>query len=418
MKKSFLLIILIALSQFGLAQKQEYTSFFKSEAQISKYLADNIVNLDPIEGVYDVQHIQKNGSPYVANHTENWTYFIVKDPNSNIFTIYTDSYDYGICKSENVRIEQIGETNTYRIYYRNSSTRAYLENRIRLYAQIDLSKSDAKYYADNPFFSYWITISYDMIKKYPTSSMYTNIAREITDCSGTGFALNNNYIVTNYHVVEDAKSICIQGINGDSMTKFNASVVATDKINDLAILKIEGANITNSDIPYSVKTLTSDAGENIFVLGYPLTSTMGEEVKLTTGVVCSKTGFQGDVSLYQISAPIQPGNSGAPLFDENGNIIGIVSSKHIGAENVGYAIKTSYLKNLIESVLSENILPQTNKIASYKLSDKVKSLKNYVYYITCSKRESNTNDSTNDSSSQPSMPSTSMGNSKIRNKHP
>ena len=72
------------------------------------------------------------------------------------------------------------------------------------------------------------------------------------------------------------------------------------------------------------------------------------------------------------------------MFDSKGNIIGIVSAKHRGAENVGYAIKASYLRNLIESSVTSNILPQTNKISSLNLSDKVKAVKNYVYYITCS----------------------------------
>lgn len=238
------------------------------------------------------------------------------------------------------------------------------------------------------------------VKLYPTSSANVGIGGDSSiggaEWSGTGFALKNNYIVTNYHVIEDAKSIWIQGVNGDFNTKYTASIVASDKFNDLAILKVEGVTVNTSGIPYSVKTSTSEVGEDVFVLGYPLTSTMGEEIKLTTGVVSSKTGFQGDVSLYQISAPIQPGNSGGPLFDGNGNIIGIVSAKHKGAENVGYAIKASYLRNLMESALSENILPQTNKIASYKLSDKVKSIKNYVYYITCSSSNSN-NSSINNS---------------------
>lgn len=206
--------------------------------------------------------------------------------------------------------------------------------------------------------------------------------------SGTGFALKDNYIVTNYHVVGEAKTIYVQGVNGDFTTRYNATVIATDKVNDLAILKVNGVNISNADIPYSIKTSTADVGEDVFVLGYPLTSTMGEELKLTTGVISSKTGFQGDVSIYQISAPIQPGNSGGPLFDGNGNIIGIVSAKHTDAENVSYAIKASYLRNLMESAITENILPQTNNISNYKLSDKVKSVRNFVYYITCSSKSS------------------------------
>ena len=201
--------------------------------------------------------------------------------------------------------------------------------------------------------------------------------------SGTGFALTSNYVVTNYHVVEGARAIYLQGINGDFHNKYQATVIATDKVNDLAILRVEGAYINTSNIPYSVKTTTADVGEEVFVLGFPMTTTMGEELKLTTGVVSSRTGFQGDVSIYQISAPIQPGNSGGPLFDSDGNLIGIVSAKHTEAENVSYAIKASYLRNLMESAMENNILPQTNRIAGYKLSDKVKQIRNYVYFITC-----------------------------------
>ena len=112
---------------------------------------------------------------------------------------------------------------------------------------------------------------------------------------------------------------------------------------------------------------------------------MGDEIKLTTGVISSKTGFQGDVSLYQISAPVQPGNSGGPLFDSKGNLIGIVNSKHTGAESVGYAIKASYLSNLVESSVSSSILPSNNTISSQPLTGKVKAVKNFVFMIECSK---------------------------------
>lgn len=240
------------------------------------------------------------------------------------------------------------------------------------------------------------------LKMYPTSSKNRNQASEKEEWSGTGFALNNGYIVTNYHVIEKAKSISIQGIKGDFLFHYNATIIATDKYNDLALLQISDNRFNGfGTIPYNVKTSVSDVGEEVFVLGYPMTSTMGDEIKLTTGVISSKTGFQGDVSLYQISAPIQPGNSGGPLFDNKGNLIGIVNAKHKGAENVGYAIKTSYLKNLIESSIPTSILPSNNLIAGLPLTGKVKSLKNYVFMITCSNSSSSSTYSVSPSTSTP-----------------
>lgn len=222
------------------------------------------------------------------------------------------------------------------------------------------------------------------LKMYPTSSN-NGISSGTEKWLGTGFALNNGYIATNYHVVENAKSIKVQGIKGNFNIEYNATVISTDKFNDLAIIKINDSRFNGfGTIPYRVKTSTSEVGEDVFVFGYPLTTTMGDEIKLTTGVISSKTGFQGDVSLYQISVPIQPGNSGGPLFDGNGNLIGIVNAKHRGAENVSYAIKASYLNNLVESALSISLLPSNNSVSGVSLSNKVKSLKNFVFMITCS----------------------------------
>lgn len=222
------------------------------------------------------------------------------------------------------------------------------------------------------------------LKMFPTAGT----SNETNSWTGTGFALKDKYVVTNYHVIEKAKNIKLYGIQGDFRKSYNAEIVATDKFYDLAILKIIDYDFKGFGIiPYTVKTTLTDVGEDVFVLGYPLTNTMGDEIKLTTGVVSSKTGFQGDVSQYQISAPIQPGNSGGPLFDSKGNIIGIVSAKHKEAENAGYAVKASYLRNLIDSNDLLNILPQNNEISSIKLSGKVKAVKDYVYYIVCSSED-------------------------------
>ncbi|MCM1311256.1 MAG: serine protease [Bacteroides sp.] len=141
-------------------------------------------------------------------------------------------------------------------------------------------------------------------------------------------------------------------------------------------------------MPYSISFITSEVGEDVYVLGYPMTSTMGDEIKLTDGIISSKTGFQGDVSLYQISAPIQPGNSGGPLFDKKGNVIGIVNAKHSEAENVSYAIKSLCLRNLVESCASINIIPAKNSVSTLPLSEKVKFEKNFVFFIECSSDQS------------------------------
>ena len=205
--------------------------------------------------------------------------------------------------------------------------------------------------------------------------------------SGTGFALADGYIVTNNHVVDKAAQIEIFGINGDFIKGYKAKVIGKDKVSDLALLKIEDSSILSTLItpPYSVNFSMADVGENTFALGYPMIGTMGEEVKLTNGIISSRSGYEGDVTNYQISVPIQPGNSGGPMFNENGEIIGIICAKHTAAENVGYSIKTSYLKNLIESVARISIIPKHNTLEGKELKDQVKEIRNFVYLIKCSK---------------------------------
>lgn len=202
---------------------------------------------------------------------------------------------------------------------------------------------------------------------------------EKKEWTGTGFAITNTYIATNYHVIEFAKTILIKTSSGES---YKGELVSSDINNDIAIVKLINYSLS-SEIPYSIKTNISDVGEQIFVLGYPLTTTMGNEIKLTTGVISARTGFLGDVSLYQISAPIQPGNSGGPLFDEQGNLIGIISSKHKDVENVSYAIKALYLRNLIDSTLDVN-KTQKNTLSSFNLPQKVKAIKDFIFIIYCS----------------------------------
>lgn len=113
--------------------------------------------------------------------------------------------------------------------------------------------------------------------------------------TGSGFALNKGYIATNWHVVDGAETIVVYGINGDFTQPYLADVVVKDKVNDLAIIKISGDFKGFGNIPYKIVTRTADVGESIFVLGFPMTDVMGDELKCTDGIISSLSGFDGDV---------------------------------------------------------------------------------------------------------------------------
>lgn len=203
--------------------------------------------------------------------------------------------------------------------------------------------------------------------------------------NGSGFFISEKgYIATNYHVIKDAEAIQIVYFEKGEKKAYKAKVVKSDKQNDLAIIKIDDPNYKPIfKIPYKLSTSIVDVGSSVFALGYPMLNLMGEEIKFTDGKISSKTGFQGDVTVYQISVPIQPGNSGGPLFDYDGNLIGITSSglrKDI-SDNVNYAIKVTYLKNLID-VLPERIDLSTESIINSKsLTEKIKILGDYIPII-------------------------------------
>lgn len=222
------------------------------------------------------------------------------------------------------------------------------------------------------------------LKLYPTADDNNGHNTNKTEkSSGTGYAISSNgYIVTNHHVTNGATSIKIRGVNGDFSKTYTAKVVIEDKNNDLSIIKIDDPSFTSlGTIPYIIANRASDVGSSVFVLGYPLRATMGDEVKLTNGIISSKSGFQGDVTSYQITAPVQPGNSGGPLFDDKGNIIGIINAKHVGAENASYAIKASYLMNLIDLMPTPPTLQTISTVAGKPLTEQVKILKKFTYII-------------------------------------
>ncbi len=169
---------------------------------------------------------------------------------------------------------------------------------------------------------------------------------------GTAFATGDGYTyVTNEHVVHGAQTICFRTPSGQAG---RAKVISSDKADDLVILR---GNLYSP--PLLIGTSKDiEKGMNVVAIGYPVPSIMGLEAKVTEGIVNALTGAGGDRRRFQISASIQPGNSGGPLLNESGRVIGVVVSR-LGkrfteatgqvADSVGYGIHIARLRALFET---------------------------------------------------------------------
>jgi S1-C subfamily serine protease len=215
----------------------------------------------------------------------------------------------------------------------------------------------------------------------PTGVVSANQSASPT-ATGSGIFVSDKVVVTNHHVISGARKIDVIIKDGNNVSTYTAKVLSTDKTNDLALISIEDEKFAGiGTLPFAISIRTRDVGTSIFTMGYPMATYMGEEVKITDGIINSKTGYDGDIVTYQISAPIQPGSSGGPLFDKAGYLIGITNAGIREAQNVGYAIKGSYLCNLIESAPVTINIPETNTIENMELTEQVKQLSKYVVFI-------------------------------------
>ncbi|MBO6524003.1 MAG: trypsin-like peptidase domain-containing protein [Balneolaceae bacterium] len=336
-----------------------YLDFFKDSVLFSEsVLKEEWQNrFDPLEGIYESTGPMMRNLTLGVRKNEQAGYSIhyLKGASG----VYSELWNEGSLKAE---LTATGSPNNFKaIWY--DDKRSFDEDYLILFQGgfMNIIHKDGK-------------ISQSFIKTYPTENT-------LTTSSGTGFAISKEgYIATNNHVVEGANTVVVKGIDGDFTKEYEARVIITDEKNDLAIIKIEDLSNQLQDIPYSLNNDLSNVGEDVFVLGYPLRATMGDEIKLTSGLISSRTGYQGDVTLYQVSAPTQPGNSGGPMIDNSGNIVGIVSAKHAGAENVTYAIKTRYLLNLFE-LLPEQTDFTYSSSNSLNFSDRISMISNFTYII-------------------------------------
>lgn len=197
---------------------------------------------------------------------------------------------------------------------------------------------------------------------------------------GTGFALTaDGYLVTSYHVIQGADSLLIEGRDRQ---RYRAEPVFSDVAHDLAILRINDKKFkTFGRLPYAFKRGSADLGERVYTLGYPR-----EDVVFGEGSLSARSGFEGDTGFYQISIPVNPGNSGGPVLDERGNLIGIISGKQMDVQSAAFATKSSYLMRLVDSLSAANSgptynMPRTNQLAGASRAQQVRKLQDYVFVV-------------------------------------
>ena len=205
-------------------------------------------------------------------------------------------------------------------------------------------------------------------------------------CFGTGWSVASGFVVTNNHVVEGRNDITLIRPDG---VKIPATVAAHDAFNDLALLKVEDVGLLPAALPLSSKPAV--LGEKVVTIGYPHPDLSGVKPKLTEGVVNSTSGLGDDPRVLQISVPIQAGNSGGPLLNMGGKVVGIVTSKVDAVkmfkwtgdlpQNINYGIKISYLKGLLSSVSQEQRIDTLAPFKYVSVQGLAKKIRNSVLII-------------------------------------
>jgi S1-C subfamily serine protease len=211
----------------------------------------------------------------------------------------------------------------------------------------------------------------------------------LVNVSGTGFLISKEgHIVTNNHVIKD----CVSDVQGNFVGQpaKKLRIVATDGTNDLALLQANGAKKTFKE-PATIRNTPVQSGDEVVAIGFPFHGLLTSDFTVTTGIVNSLSGILNDTRFLQISAPVQPGNSGGPLLDMSGHVVGVVSSKLNALkfakatgdipENINFALKTGTVRDFLDNSVVPYGTEQSQE--DLKAADIASAARSYIMLITC-----------------------------------
>jgi S1-C subfamily serine protease len=167
--------------------------------------------------------------------------------------------------------------------------------------------------------------------------------------SGTGFlVVGSSFVITAHHVVERASTITVRFPNGD---KYAAKVVGRDANNDIAVLNLAGFVPSDRGFSLGIQTPVS-AGETVHAIGYPLSTLLGQQPSIVSGQVSSTTGLEDSPTEFRLTAPINSGNSGGPIINQYGDVVGIAVAALRGrtVEGIGFGVKIVTALPLLQQV--------------------------------------------------------------------
>lgn len=211
----------------------------------------------------------------------------------------------------------------------------------------------------------------------------SKIPKNITFVSGgSGFLIDaKGYIVTNAHVLKGGSGASVVNSKGQ---EFNATIINVDIEKDLAILKINDEDyVPLKTLPYGIRKTSSDLGERVFTLGYPK-----KDIVFGEGYLSSRTGSNSDSLSFQIQISANPGNSGAPVFNNSGEVIGILSTRQAQAQGVAFAVKSKNIYRMVEDLKERDDttlkgikIPTRSSLKGLERTQQTSKVEDCVFYV-------------------------------------